>query len=332
MASIRQHPAGGWRAQIARAGVRRSKVFQTKAAASAWAAQEESAILASERGQYPRRTLSQAIERYVREVSSKKLGARKEELRLAALERDFPALAAKVLSEIQTPDMVEWRDARLRKVTSGSVQRDVNILSNLFTVARREWKWCGASPTRDMGKPGENPPRDRLLGWREIRRVVRWLGYRTGRPPETKQQEAAWAFMVALRTAMRAGELLVLDDKNTQLQRKVAKVSHKMQRQTGRLREIPLTRHGVRLLSVLHGRGGPLIQISSSSLDAMWRKACDSCGAEDMHFHDSRARALTSLARKVDVMTLARISGHKDIRILMNTYYRETAEQIAARL
>jgi hypothetical protein len=42
--------------------------------------------------------------------------------------------------------------------------------------------------------------------------------------------------------------------------------------------------------------------------------------------------ALTSLARKVDVMTLARISGHKDLRILMNTYYRETAEQIAARL
>lgn len=31
-------------------------------------------------------------------------------------------------------------------------------------------------------------------------------------------------------------------------------------------------------------------------------------------------------------MTLARISRHKNLRILMNTYYRETAGEIAARL
>jgi len=40
----------------------------------------------------------------------------------------------------------------------------------------------------------------------------------------------------------------------------------------------------------------------------------------------------TLLARRVDVMTLARISRHKDLRILLNTYYRESAEDIAARL
>ncbi len=31
-------------------------------------------------------------------------------------------------------------------------------------------------------------------------------------------------------------------------------------------------------------------------------------------------------------MTLSKISGHKDVRILVNAYYRETAAQIAARL
>ena len=49
-------------------------------------------------------------------------------------------------------------------------------------------------------------------------------------------------------------------------------------------------------------------------------------------FHDSRAYALTALARKVDVLTLAKISGHRDLRILSNTYYRESAEDIAQRL
>jgi integrase len=45
-----------------------------------------------------------------------------------------------------------------------------------------------------------------------------------------------------------------------------------------------------------------------------------------------RAEALTRLARKVDVLTLAKISGHKDLRILQNAYYREAAAEIAARL
>lgn len=41
---------------------------------------------------------------------------------------------------------------------------------------------------------------------------------------------------------------------------------------------------------------------------------------------------LTRLSRKVDVMTLAKISGHTDLRILQEVYYREAAEDIAARL
>ena len=71
--------------------------------------------------------------------------------------------------------------------------------------------------------------------------------------------------------------------------------------------------------------------MSSAVLDALFRKARDRLLIKDLHFHDSRAEALTRLSRKVDVLTLAKISGHKDLRILQG-YYRETAEQIAARL
>lgn len=68
------------------------------------------------------------------------------------------------------------------------------------------------------------------------------------------------------------------------------------------------------------------------SREALFRKAVKQCGIVDLHFHDSWAEALTLLARRVDVMTLQKISGHADIRILASTYYRETPEQIAARL
>lgn len=38
---------------------------------------------------------------------------------------------------------------------------------------------------------------------------------------------------------------------------------------------------------------------------------------------------MTRLSKKLDVMQLARVSGHRDLRILHSTYYRETAEDMA---
>lgn len=46
-------------------------------------------------------------------------------------------------------------------------------------------------------------------------------------------------------------------------------------------------------------------------------------------FHDARASALTWLARRVDVLVLARISGHRDISLLHRVYYRATAAELA---
>ncbi len=321
---------GRWRAQVERADVRRSATFDTKQEAANWAAAEEAALLAVKRGAFPRKTFSDAIDRYIKEVSSTKKGERFEELRLRALERDFPSLAAKIFYEIDTPDMVDWRDARLKAVSPGSVQRDINLLSNVFAIAIEEWKWCGESPLKGLRRPGNNPPRDRRIQPAEVKIICRWLGYRT-KHVQTKQQEVALAFLVGLRTAMRAGEILSLSDKNVDFERRVATVEHKTQHITGRPRTIPLSKHGVRLLQQLRGRG-QYFSVSSASLDALFRKARDKLLLDDLHFHDSRAEALTRLARKVDVMTLARISGHKDLRILMDTYYRETASEIAARL
>jgi integrase len=48
-------------------------------------------------------------------------------------------------------------------------------------------------------------------------------------------------------------------------------------------------------------------------------------------FHDARASALTRMSKKLDVLTLARVSGHRNINQLM-TYYRETAAEIGAGL
>lgn len=328
MAYIKKLKTGRWRAQIERIGVRKSAVFDTKAEATNWAATEEAALIAVKRGAYPRKTFADAMNRYAEGVSSRKAGERSERLRFKAFERDFPDIAGMVISDISTPDMVRWRDARLKKVSAGSVQRDINLISNVFTIARDEWHWCGKSPFTGMRQPGDNPARARRILPSEVRALCRWLGYRTDRV-ETKQQEVALAFLIGLRSAMRAGEILSLSAENVNLEKRTATVKHKMQHLTGKPRVVPLTKHGVRLIRKLNGRA---FTVSSDSLDALFRKARDALLLNDVHFHDSRAEALTRLARKVDVMTLARISGHKDLRILMSVYYRESAEDIAARL
>lgn len=50
-----------------------------------------------------------------------------------------------------------------------------------------------------------------------------------------------------------------------------------------------------------------------------------------MHFHDTRHEAITRLAKRLDVLELARMVGHRDPRSLM-IYYNETAEQLAKKL
>jgi integrase len=322
----------GWRVQIERRGVRKSRTFITKAAAQAWAAQEERAIVDGEVSRWPAKTVAQALQRYAEEVSPTKRGGRAEGLRLVAFERDFPALASRIISDVETQDLAGWRDARLKVVTPGSVQRDISLLRNVWTLAGREWGWCALhSPWSKLRMPGDNPPRDRLIGWREAKRIVRRCGYVTGQRPNTTQQGVAWAFMVSLRTGMRAGEILGLSGESVDLKNRVVTLDkHKTSEHVGK-RLVPLTPQGARLLSVLH-KPGPLFDVKAGSLDALFRKMRDSVLLDDIHFHDARSAALTHLARKVDVMTLARISGHKNLSLLLSTYYRETAAAIAQRL
>jgi integrase len=63
----------------------------------------------------------------------------------------------------------------------------------------------------------------------------------------------------------------------------------------------------------------------------MFRKAKARAMIADATFHDTRHLAITRLAKKLDVLDLARMVGHRDLRQLQ-IYYNETAEVMAVRL
>lgn len=336
MAYIRKLKTG-YRAEIERLGVRKSQVFGTKAAALAWAAVEEGKIISGKNEKFPQKTLADTLVRYEREVSPKKRGERPEVLRLVAIQRDFPAMCGKLLHTVTPEDLSAWRDARLKLVSPSSVLRDIAILRNVWTVAINEWGWCSESPWKKVKLPAKGHARTRQTSWREVRMLVRHMGYVTGKAPETPQMQVAWIYMLAQHTAMRAGEVRSLSRSTVDLERRVATLnSHKTVEREG-IRFVPLTRKAVRLLRVLDaaaqeaGRDA-YFTISDKSLDVLFRRVRDRLLLDDLHFHDSRADALTRLARRVDVMTLARISGHRDLSQLLDAYYRESAAAIAARI
>lgn len=325
MAHFYPLPSGRVRCQIALRGVRKSQTFATKGAARAWAMREEAAILDGTGSKWPAKTLADAINRYLREVTPTKDGARAEGIMLRHTLAEFPALCGKLLHTLTTEDLAAWRDARLLKCSGSTVIRYGAVLRHVWTVAATEWKWCPRpSPWSDLRFPTHNPARERINGWREIRLMLRRLNYFTGRPAGSVGEQVAYAWLIALRTAMRAKEVRQIAPEVTDLTARVVTLhDHKTKKATGRPRHVPITKQAARLIALC-----PAFSVSAGSLDAMFRKARDQCGLSGFTFHDSRATALTLLSRKVDILTLQRISGHRDLGQL-SVYYRPTAAQLA---
>lgn len=320
--------SGRVRAQIALRGVRKSQTFATKGAAKAWAAREESALLDGTGSKWPNKTLADAIKRYLKEVTPTKGSARSEAIMLKQTLAEFGPLCAKVLHTITAADLAAWRDTRAKTVSGSTVVRYAAVLRNVWTVAGKEWGWCPRpAPWADISLPANNPPRERINGWREIRVLLRRLNYFTGRPPGSVMEQVAYAWLIALRTGLRAKEVRQIAPEVTDLTaRVVTLLDHKTRRSTGRARHVPITRQAARLIERC-----PVFTVSAGSLDAMFRKARDQCGLSGFTFHDSRATALTLLSRRVDILTLQRISGHRDMGQL-SVYYRESSASIAQRL
>lgn len=155
--------------------------------------------------------------------------------------------------------------------------------------------------------------------------------------PTTAIQQTAWASRVALHTSLRSQEILGMRRDNVDLKRRVYYLTHHKTSDHVGDRIVPLPRRCIPMLTLLDqaaaaAERNEYFTISDSSRDALYRKLRDRVMVEGLRFHDLRGTALTLLSKKMDVMTLARVSGHKNINELYNTYYRETEIEIAARI
>lgn len=326
VASIRKK-GSGYEAAVARKGVRKSAMFSTKLAAQMWAAEVEKKIIQGgfSGGQY--KTVADLLQRYGSTISINKRGAKVELYRVDGLcESDIGKLQ---LGELSSFHLAEWRDKRLLEVSAASVLREWNLLSHAFNIAINEWGWITENPLKRVTKPRSPQPRVRRFVDDEIDRLLMALGYDRNEKPGGSAARVGAAMLFAIETAMRAGELLSLTWDHVVVEKRVA---HLPMTKNGFPRDVPLSQEAIRIINQVRiDDAESVFCLTKDQIDKLFSKAKSRAQITDLHFHDTRAEAITRLSKKVDILTLARISGHRDLKKLQ-IYYRESAEDIAKRL
>lgn len=292
-----------------------------------WANRRELELANVRAGKVTRWTLADVMQRYADEVSPDKAGERWEKARIAAMKTD--PVAKMVMQDIGPADLAAWRDRRLAKVQGATVLREIGLLRAIWTRAKLgEWRYVDHDPWPDVIKPKDNPARKVIFQEGQAERIVTALGYKGGTPKDKREQTAV-AFLLALETAMRSGEILTLEWKHVHLERRML---HLPKSKNGDARDVPLSKRAVELLEAMAGIDeDKVFTVNAGLRDTYFRQGKTLAQVDGPTFHDARATAITRLAKKLDLLELARMVGHRDPRSLM-IYYRQSATEIASKL
>lgn len=237
----------------------------------------------------------------------------------------FGALAQKSIYNITPKDLTNWRNKRLTEVGENTVLKEISHYSAMFTYAQKELFLLDENPWMQITKPKKPKARDRRIHPSEIDLILIALDYEHGKQPLLSQHYVAWAFLFALETAMRRGEILEMEKKDV-----FDGHVHIPKSKNGESRNVPLSEEAKELLSLIKHDGRKVIPQSENAFRLMWEKRKASIGLDGLHFHDTRHEAITRMVRvrKLPVEILAKITGHKKIDVLVNTYYNPNAADL----
>lgn len=339
MASITNYAGGKWRAIVRRRGyATRSAILPTRLKAEAWARKVEAEIDAmripgSTREQAKRQTAAALLERFAKEVSPHRKGAKWETVRIAKIIREADWTRMR-LSDLRPEHIRAWRDQALTRLSPASVNREMNLLSGVFTHAIKEWSApLAANPVHAVRRPaGANKARNRRPTEKEIADICRESGWKEDAKPTVGYEYVGWAVLIAVETAMRLGELCTARIADFHpAERYIALHDTK----NGDARNVPLSRRALDLLTFLcEGRPATehIIPVKAATLGNYFRDVRNRLGIADLHFHDTRHEATTRLSKKLpNVLELSAVTGHRSLQSLKR-YYHPTASSIAAKL
>lgn len=308
----------GWRARVRKNGASLSKVFPTKAMAQAWATKEENDLMAVVAGLPTDKTIADLFAAYKKKAPS-------ESVRIDRIAASVDA--SKKLKSLDAQLVQKWQADRLEKVSSASVLRERKAFSAAINFGVKKLKWLKENPFLSTDSPPDGSPKKSVWSDSQIELFLHASGYRESEVCVTDTSRVGASLVFALETAMRSSEICRARREDI-----AGRVLHIPKTKNGEARDIPLSAKAIRIIEQLPEIGDTLFSLTDASRDALFRKIRDRATVTGVDFHSARRTALTRLSKKFDVLTLAKISGHKDIRILLKHYYAPSIEGLAARL
>lgn len=299
-----------WRAQIRRKGYPTlSATFDTKAEAQRWAAEIEGDMSRSrfvDTREAESTTLTEALARYVNEVSESKKGSAQEKVRAKKWQKS--AWGEKSLAAIRSSDMAAYRDAELKAGKStATVRLNLALISHLYTVASKDWGIQGLkNPCTAIRMPKGSKQRERRPTTAELKSLLKHAGDINAELPVIIE--------LAVETAMRRSELVML--RKDQVRGRVAFLEDT---KNGERRSVPLSKRAVELLEGLPTPidGGRFFHLKLDSVSNYFALACEAAKIKDLRLHDMRHEATSRLfERGLSMMEIASITGHKTLSML----------------
>ena len=331
MASLRARPGPNgrrvWQVRIKKRGYPElAKTFSLKTEAAAWAKQIESEMdrgIFMSRAEAESTSLAELLDRYQREITTQKRGAAMERTHLRIIGQD--PVAHGFISGITGKELTAYKNRRLKAVSASTLNRELNILSHVFTVAAQEWHihlpW--GNPVRLVSRPRVDDKRERrLVSDEQARLLTAARSYGNG--------EIACVITWAIETAMRRGEIAAMRWEH--LDRK-ARVFLIPETKTGTPRRVPLSVAALGVLDGLPRRlDGRVFSVHSASISRAFAETCKAAGIEGLTFHDLRHEATSRLFEKgLNPMQVAAITGHKTLQMLKR-YTHLRAEDLVGML
>ncbi len=229
-----------------------------------------------------------------------------------------------LVSDLSPSVFATYRDDRLKKVSPGTVLRELNILRAALNRAKIDW---GISvPECRITRPKAPAPRDRRLKPGEFEKLLKGC-------EQSRIQHLAPAIILAVETAARQGELLALTWKNVDLERSVARFPIT---KNGHPRTIPLSSRAVEVLSGLERKGDKVLWAFGKdrrcSLKHAFVRLRDRVGIEGLRFHDLRREGVSRmLERGLNIVEVSQVSGHRTLSMIQ-CYAAPRAQDIAKKL
>ena len=305
-----------WQATVRRKGCpTQVKSFLLKEDAAKWARQQE---LRLDKGVIePQSTIADAplkelLSKYEAEITPKKRSYASEAVHLLQIRRH--AISELPVRSVRAQHVAQFRDDRLKSVSSPTVRKEIALLGSIFALAIREWGLLGISnPTQDVKKPPNGLARERRLNADEQARFDIALS-------ECRNRDVILAVQFARSTAMRRSEILSLSWNDVDL---VAGLATLTMTKNGLPRTVPLCPRAREVLDQKRSQNSEvkvsskIFPISPNALRLAFDRICKRARILDFHFHDLRHEAISHFFELgLSVIEVAAISGHRDIRML----------------